>query len=552
MWFPLCNFTHYSLLRGYSKPTELAQKCESNGFKACGIADYHSISGSVKFFKACKAVGVKPIIGCSFDKFKLFAKNKDGWFDLIKIVSSIKDGDVDSFVLSEACKRGNLISVADGEYFSPISGDDYYVKSELLRSSYYTNKEDADLHRVLLCTSLKTTLPKIASGAFKVPDDYSKFFEFSDYYVRSKEEYVELLLLNDENNNPLEEIYNKCEDYNILSGPILPSFPTPNGESERDYLRQLCRDGWRKYIAGRGVADTPETKKIYGDRFNREFETFAEADLFGYFLIVWDIIKFCNDNGWITGPGRGSAAGCLITYLLGITKIDPIEHGLIFERFYNAGRNTEDHISLPDIDMDVPASKRDEIIEYIKDTYGHHRVGQVITFGRLQGKSALKEVLRVHETCGFGEMTEITKSIPDESIISDQLQQMDEEDRSIIRWALLHNKTELMNYCHITDDGEFEGIYAPQFKQAIEIEGTYKSHGKHAAGVVISRDPLADVCPMIVDADGNTKAGLEMGDLGDLGQEKFDVLGLTHLDKIMRMKELVFERHGVDVSEFLS
>lgn len=548
MWFPLCNFTHYSLLRGYSKPTELAHKCESNGFKACGIADYHSISGSVKFFKACKAVGVKPIIGCSFDKYKLFAKNKDGWFDLIKIVSSIKDGVVDNDVLREACKRGNLISIADSPADSPISGDDFYIKSEVLRSSYYTNKEDAELHRVLLCTSLKTTLPKITKGVFKVPDVYAKFFEFDDYYVRDKDGVAELILLN-EGDNPLQDIYDKCEDYTILSGPILPNFPTPNGESEQEYLKQLCRDGWKKYLVDKGKITDSEARDLYGDRFKREFAVIEDAELFGYFLIVWDIIKWCNDQGWVTGPGRGSAAGCLITYLLGVTKVDPIEHGLIFERFYNAGRNTGDHISLPDIDMDVPASKRDEIIEYIKNTYGHHRVGQVITFGRLQGKSALKEVLRVHEACGFGEMNIISESIPDESFISDQLQQMDEEDRSIIRWALLHNDKELMNYCHITDDGKLEGQFAPFFQQAIDIEGTFKSHGKHAAGVVISRDPLAEVCPMITDEEGQVKAAFEMGDLGDLGQEKFDVLGLTHLDKIMRMKELVFERHGVDVSD---
>jgi len=541
MWFPLCNFTHYSLLRGFSKPAELAKKCAKCEFPACGIADYHSISGSVQFFKACQKAGIRPIIGCSFEKFKLFAKNKDGWFDLIKIVSSIVDGKVDNHVLRERCARGNLISVGDYEADSPISGDDFYVKTELLRSSYYVEKEQAELHRILLCTSLKTTLPKIKKGNTAVPDGLHKFFEFDDWYVRDNDQVTAMHMLDEENHNSLQEIFDKCEEYNILSGPILPNFSTPNGETEEEFLKELCREGWKRELGGTSRIEG-EGRDLYGKRFEHEFTVIKDADLFGYFLIVWDIIRFCRDNGWLTGPGRGSAAGCLISYLLGVTTIDPIEYGLIFERFYNAGRNTGDHISLPDIDMDVPASKRDEIIDYIKDTYGHDKVGQVITFGRLQGKSALKEVLRVNEACGFGEMNEMTKFIPDESLISDQLSSMD--DPSIIRWSLLHNKKELIDYCHINYDGKLEGVFAPYFQQAIDLEGTFKSHGKHAAGVVISRDCLADVCPMLTDEDGNVKAALEMGDLGDLGQEKFDVLGLTHLDKVMLMEELVQERHG--------
>ena len=258
-------------------------------------------------------------------------------------------------------------------------------------------------------------------------------------------------------------------------------------------------------------------------------------------MIVQDIIRHVEkDMGCLAGPGRGSAAGCLISYLIGITKIDPVEHDLLFERFYNAGRNTGGHVSLPDIDMDVPGKRRDDVIDYLKETYGKEHVSQMITFGRLQGRSAIKkEVLRINDACSFSEMNAITKSVPNEAEISDQLAEMDDEDRSIIRWALLNRPEELIDFCHITDDGKLEGDYAQYFQQAIDIEGTFKTQGKHAAGVVISKEPLHTVCPM-VSQRGSTEriAGLEMADLEALGHVKFDVLGINLLDKLMKIKEL--------------
>jgi len=255
---------------------------------------------------------------------------------------------------------------------------------------------------------------------------------------------------------------------------------------------------------------------------------------------VQDIISYVNKQGWLSGPGRGSAAGCLISYLIGITQIDPIEYDLLFARFYNAGRNTADHVSLPDIDMDVPGKRRDEVIAYLKNKYGHEHVSQMITFGRLQGRSAIKEVLRVHEACSFTEMNAITKNVPNEAEISDQLADMEDEDRSIIRWALINRPQELQDFCSINENGELEGQYAEYFKQAIEIEGTFKTQGKHAAGVVISAKPLQQVCPMSRQRDSDEKiAGLEMADLEALGHVKFDVLGLSLLDKIMYIKEII-------------
>jgi len=521
-WFPLKNFTHYSLLKGFSKPEELAQKCKDNDYPACGICDYKTISGAVAFYKACKKVGIKPIIGCCFDGFILFAKNKSGWNDLIELVSSLDDNGVllDS-LYSNIFDRNNLIRLSD-------------KPTKSMPISYYANREDAKLHRVLLCSDMKTTLPKITKAIKQNKHDNINndekiiYFLHDTFYVINKNESQNL------DTKELETIYNQCEDYNILNKPMLPKFECPDGLTEEEYLKKLCRIGWRENLINTGKVSSPENKQKYADRFNEELSVIKDANLFGYFLIVHDIINYVNTSGWMSGPGRGSAAGCLISYLIGITKIDPIEYDLLFERFYNSGRNSGDHISLPDIDMDVPAKKRDDVIRYLKQKYGSGNVSQMLTFGRLQGRSAIKEVLRINEACSFAEMNAITKSIPNEAEISDQLAEMDDDERSIIRWALINRPNDLKDFCYITDDGSIEGEYAEFFKQAIAIEGTFKTQGKHAAGVVISSEPLSSVCPMVKPKDGDEKiAGLEMEDLESLGHVKFDVLGLSLLDKLM-------------------
>lgn len=517
-WYPLYNLTHYSLLKGFSKPFELAKICADNDYPACGIADYKSISGCVSFYQACKKAEIKPILGCSFDNYSLFSKNKEGWHDLIELVSSIDSNDnVSDDMCSSIIHRGNLIYL-HGE------------KNKDIAKSYYAEKSQANLHRILLCSELKTTLPKIQKQLRKneLSPEVVDYFTNDDKYIVSGEP-----------SKTLEDIYNKCEDYDILSPPMLPKFNCPNGLSEEEYLKALSREGWKRHLIDTGKVKKPEDKQKYLDRFNKELQVIKDANLFGYFLIVQDIIRHVNESGWMSGPGRGSAAGCLISYLIGITQIDPVEYDLLFERFYNAGRNTGGHISLPDIDMDVPGQKRDDVIDYLKNKYGKDHVSQMITFGRLQGRSAIKEVLRVNDACGFAEMNAITKSVPNEAEISDQLAEMDDEDRSIIRWSLLNRPDELRDFCHIKDDGTLDGDYAEYFHQAINLEGTFKTQGKHAAGVVISKEPLHKVCPMVKQKGSTEKiAGLEMADLEALGHVKFDVLGITLLDKLMKIKEL--------------
>ena len=516
-WYPLKNFTHYSLLKGFSKPQELAKLCADNEYPACGITDYKSISGAVSFHQACKKVGVKPIIGCSFDNTTVFAKNKDGWHDLIQMVSMTdEDGNMPTSIAKDIVSRNNLIAILK--------------KNDKINPSYYTKKEDADLHRILLCSALKTTLPKIQSKIRKndLDPDVLEYFTKDDKCITETKVTKEL-----------QQIYEMCEDYEILNPPMLPKFVCPDNLSEEDYLTKMAREGYLKFVKNK-VGNNKEKQKVYGDRFRKELQVIKDADLFGYFLIVQDIIRHVeHDMGCLAGPGRGSAAGCLISYLIGITKIDPVEHDLLFERFYNAGRNTGGHVSLPDIDMDVPGKKRDNVIDYLKQKYGKEHVSQMITFGRLQGRSAIKEVLRVNDACSFGEMNAITKSVPNEAEISDQLAEMDEEDRSIIRWSLMNRADDLRDFCHITEDGKLEGDYAQYFQQAINIEGTFKTQGKHAAGVVISKESLQTVCPMVKQKGSTEKiAGLEMADLEALGHVKFDVLGINLLDKLMKIKEL--------------
>ena len=516
-WFPLKNFTHYSLLKGFSKPHELAKICADRDYPACGITDYKSISGAVSFHQACKKVGIKPIIGCSFDSTTVYAKNKDGWHDLIQMVSTTdENGKIPNGTAKDIVSRNNLIAL-------PQSKDN-------IKPSYYVEKEQAALHRVLLCSALKTTLPKINAKIRnnQLDADILEYFQKDDKCI------TEGKVTKD-----LQYIYDSCEDYEILNPPMLPTFVCPNNLSQEEYLTSMARDGYTRLLKPK-VGKDKTKQQVYGDRFRKELQVIKDADLFGYFLIVQDIIRHVEkDMGWLAGPGRGSAAGCLISYLVGITKIDPVEHDLLFERFYNAGRNTGGHVSLPDIDMDVPGKKRDDVIDYLKTTYGNEHVSQMITFGRLQGRSAIKEVLRINEACSFSEMNAITKSVPNEADISDQLADMDDEDRSIIRWSLLNRADELRDFCQISDDGKLEGDYAEYFQQAIDMEGTFKTQGKHAAGVVISKDKLKNVCPMI-QQKGSTEniAGLEMADLEALGHVKFDVLGINLLDKLMKIKEL--------------
>lgn len=404
--------------------------------------------------------------------------------------------------------------------------------------AHYCEKSDAVDQRILLCNNLKTTLVDINKKILNNEDvPMGCFFKSDNYHILSPEEMYEL--------HSEEEIDNTIyvdsliEEYDILSKPSLPQFACPTGFNPDEYLRELCRNGWKEKIANKIPKDD---QQVYVDRIKEELGVLQGAGLSSYFLIIQDILRHVKTNGWLPGPGRGSAAGCLVSYLIGITAIDPIKYDLLFSRFYNAGRNTADRISMPDIDVDVPINKREQIISYIKDKYGANKVSQMITYNTMKGRGALKEVLRVYGNVGFEEMNRITKHIPDEAKIADELQEMKEDtgEASIIRWALENNVDKLKEWCYINEEGLLAGPLAKRFEQAIRLEGTKSNQSKHAAGIVISVSDLNTVCPMIYDSKNDQLiAGMEMQDLESLGVIKFDILGVAMLDKVMTISDLL-------------
>ena len=412
------------------------------------------------------------------------------------------------------------------------------VKIIATPDAHYARKEDAVDQRILLCNNLKVTLPDISRKISNNEDiPMGCFFLSDNYHIPSFEELQSI--------HPKEELDNTnyvaglIEDYNILAKPRLPPFACPEGYDPDTYLRQLCRDGWKQKIAKK-IPEEEHNK--YVDRIKYELEILQGAGLSSYFLIVQDIVNYVRKQGWLPGPGRGSAAGCLVSYLISITSIDPIKYDLLFERFYNQGRQEKGHVSLPDIDVDVPINKREEVISYIKNRYGSDKVSQMVTFNTMKGRGAIKDVLRVYGNISFDEMNNITKSIPDEAKIADELQEMKEEtgEASIIRWALENNAEKLKEWCYIDDNNELQGPLAKRFEQAIRLEGTKTNQSKHAAGIAISAEPLQEICPMVYDSKNNQLiAGMEMQDLEALGVIKFDILGIAMLDKIMTIQDIL-------------
>lgn len=595
--------SHLSLLDGLSKPDQIVQRCTKIGQTACALTDHGSISGIPAFMKACKKGGIKPIAGIEAyvtelsSKVKekdnivshqvILAKNLNGWYKLIELVSKSNDSDrfyykprIDLDLLKEcvsndlvsfsghlgstlALRSGNMSDMENyallmqnlfgkGNFYLEVQLVDSKNSPEMIRQAniirelssrtgipciatgdaHYAKPEDALDQRVLLCSSLNLTMTDVTKQLRNGTCPLAGFFKTDAFHIPTYDYMVSCGNTEDEIRRTVE-IADMCEEYDITGPPKLPNFNCPENLDSSAYLEKLCEEGWKK-------KNKEWDEQVYRDRLNHELQVIREANLAGYFLIVQDYVNWGKQQGWLIGPGRGSAAGSLISYLVGITNIDPIKYGLIFERFYNAGRNTADRVSLPDIDVDFPIHKRKYVLEYLRNKYGHDRVCQMATYGRMMGRGAIKEVLRVNNVCDFETMNIITKNVPQEAEINDQLEESGE--KSIIRWTLINEPDSLSDWCSIDEDGNMTGEYARYFAQAIRLEGTYKSQGKHAAGIVIASEPLDKVCPMIHDKNSSEKiAGLGMEELESMGHVKLDILGVALLDKLIGVNNLLLK-----------
>ena len=597
--------SQYSLVDGLSSPTQIANKIATLNQDACAITDHGNINGHVQFYEAMQKVGCKPLLGIEFyislndstiknkENRKLvhqvlIAKNLKGWLQLAKLVSTANNIDnfyhrprLDAAKMGELCSGGNIMSFGGhlgswianilirsnydiqstaratqlmAEYFGK---DNFFLEIQLVDAvnnpeclkiaealrevstrtgikcvatgdSHYTSKEDVFDHRLILCTNLKTTFNKIAQ---QKNFGLKTFFQSDNFYIHSTEE---MLTLHD---GYLDEIANTqliadmCEDYSILKSPQLPKYKCPNDMDDSKYLRELCRIGWKTR-----KIDNDDSRYI--DRIKHELDVLQNANLASYFLTVHDITNYIKEQGWVLPTGRGSSAGSLVSYLLGVTQVDPIKHNLIFERFYNLSRVG----SLPDIDLDIATSKRDQVIDYITQTYGENNVAQIVTYGSLKGRSALKAVLRANEAISFDEMCRLTEHVPDEARISADLQEMKEErgKSSIIQWALEHHGKLLKEWCYIDKNKKLQGRLSRLFEQAIRIEDTLCTQGRHASGVIVSVNNLYENCPMIMDTKTKKQiVGFDLRDSEKIGLVKLDVLGLSLLDKIAGVRSIL-------------
>lgn len=455
--------------------------------------------------------------------------------------------------------KGNFyieIQLIDGENLPSA-----YVIADILREvsritgipcvatadSHYPTQQLAFDQRILICSAMGTTLPKV-EGALARNEDVGLggFFKSSKYHIPTPEEMYELHKdFPEELENSLK-IAADCEMYSIFNKPLLPHFECPEGFDEKSYLRYLCKNGYERKVAGK-VGDREQE---YIDRLEMELNTIEPIDLSAYFLIVADYIKAARNRGEYIGIGRGSGGGTIIGWYTDIIQADPVLRNLLFSRFYNAGRNSPGNISLPDLDVDFEARFRYKTFDYIRNKYGRSKTGQVATFGRLMGAGALKEVLRVLEGCSYEESNLITKFIPPESAVSDKLEEMRENDPdtepSIIRYALEHNAKDLAPWCQLKDNGELTGPLANYFQTAMRLEGTRKSVGKHASAMIICRDDLDTLAPMINDKNSTELiVGVDHKKAEKLGMMKADVLSTKILDKFHMISDMAARRKYV-------
>lgn len=567
----LHNHTEYSLLDGSARIKNLIGRAKDLGMKAIAITDHGAAYGIIDFYKEALAQGIKPILGCEVYVAKrtlynkepnidsdyyhlvLLVKNIKGYQNMIKLVSK---GFVDGFyykprvdhdtikqyseglIALSACLAGEVQShISSGDMnkarstalmYRDIFKEDYYlelqdhgieeqkkVNRELIKLSkeldiplvctndiHYINKEDAKAHEVLLCIQTAKTM-----------DDEDRMrFQTEEFYLKSPAEMAVLFKDVPEAVQNTLKVAEKCNLVLEFNKTHLPKYDVPQGEKSSEYLRKLCYEGlYKKY-----EIVSEELK----DRLEYELGVIEQMGYVDYFLIVWDFIKFARDRSIMVGPGRGSAAGSIVAYSLGITRIDPIKYNLIFERFLNPER-----VSMPDIDSDFCYERRQEVIDYVVQKYGSDRVAQIITFGTMAARAVIRDVGRALNL-SYAEVDIIAKMIPFEIGMT-------------IDKAL--NVNHELGKAYNEDD---------RIKLLIDVsktlEGLPRHSSTHAAGVVIAAAPVDDYVPLSKNED-TIVTQFPMGTLEELGLLKMDFLGLRTLTVLRDALEIIKETKGIDI-----
>lgn len=569
--------TEYSLLDGASKIKELVHYTKELGMDSIAITDHGVMYGVIDFYRACKSEGIKPIIGCEvyvspgsrFDRevskgenryyhLVLLAENDLGYHNLMKIVSrGFTEGyyykpRIDRELLEEfhegiialsACLAGEVATyLRMGLYdeakkaaldHREIFGEDNYflelqdhglseqtlVNQGLMRlhdetgiplvatnDLHYVKKEDAAAHDVLLC---------IQTGK-KVSDEDRMRYEGGQFYLKSPEEMEELFPYAKEAIDNTGIIANRCNVEIIFGEQKLPKFEVPDGFTSESYLRALCQEGLER----RYKEITPRLQ----ERLDYELSTISQMGYVDYFLIVWDFIKYAKDHHIAVGPGRGSAAGALVSYCLEITNIEPIHLNLLFERFLNPER-----VSMPDIDVDFCYERRQEVIDYVVRKYGHEKVVQIVTFGTMAARMVIRDVGRALDM-PYSLTDRVAKMIPSggqghnmtiqEALdISSDLKNLYEEDSTV---------KELLD-------------------MAMKLEGLPRHASMHAAGVVIGQKPIDEFVPLSKGADDAITTQFTMTTIEELGLLKMDFLGLRTLTVIQDAVRNIKQSKGIDI-----
>lgn len=553
-------YSSYSLLSSTADITELVQNAKSKGYFALALTDRNVMYAAITFYKECLKQSIKPIIGLTVDiegddaqtpsfPLVLLAKNQTGFQNLLKISSAVqtksKTGLPIKWLKHYAQGLIALTPGINGEIESSLlNGDDekayqiaerykniFGVENFYLSLQNHGLKSEADVSQGLLTLGKNLNLQYVVTNAVqylekadafahecllaikngvKLHDENRERLETEEYYLKSPAEIIELFGdYPDALENTLK-IADSCQIQLNLKEHKLPKFPISNGLTAEALLEQLCLTGFAQRY--------PNPTTLHKKRLQYELTIINRMKFSDYFLIVWDFMKYAREHGILTGPGRGSAAGSMVAYVLQITDMDPIEHQLLFERFLNPER-----ISMPDIDIDFPDTRREEVIQYVARKYGQLHVAQIITFGTLAARAALKDVGRAF---GFNpkELDQLTSTVPARLGISlNEAIQESERLRAFIAESELHEKL---------------------FKTALKLEGLPRHTSTHAAGVVISELPLVETVPI---QSGHNEVYLTqyaMESLEDVGLLKMDFLGLRNLSFIEAILETIYRETG--------